>query len=93
MSIDEIIGGDDYTGGSLTGRLWRGEFAATAANVSARLPVLIPGIDGARQHGPARWAPVVDAAGLAVLPARGDDCLVGFDDEHEPWVIGWWPHG
>lgn len=37
------------------------------------------------------WAPRVDAAGEAVLPSRGDPCLVAIDDVGEAWVLGWEP--
>jgi hypothetical protein len=87
--------------------LYAGTIAETAALVTDQVPVLLDAFDPMLQFGPCRWMPrlepqVIDVAQGAeatdnftvarlVLPARGDRCLVGFDDQQVPWILAWWP--
>lgn len=33
----------------------------------------------------------LNASGNVELPQRGDPCIVVFDEDNRPYVIGWWP--
>ena len=87
--------------------LYAGTIAETAATVDQQVTVLLNGWDPTMRIGPCRWMPrvapvVINVAqgvettddftvAQVVLPARGDACLVGFDDQQTPWIIDWWP--
>ncbi len=87
--------------------LFAGTIAETAALVTDQLPVLLDAFDPTLQFGPCMWMPrlepyVINVAQGAestddftvarlVLPARGNRCLVGFDDLQVPWILVWWP--
>lgn len=78
---------DDIPNISRMQRIWQGQFAANVVNVSDRASVIIPDLDVSLRLDGARWN-----QRLAVgFPAKGDDCLVVFDNNMEPWVICWWP--
>ncbi len=80
-----------------------GLFAGTIAETAA----LVTAFDPTLQFGPCMWMPrlepyVINVAQGAestddftvarlVLPARGNRCLVGFDDLQVPWILVWWP--
>jgi hypothetical protein len=65
----------------------RGRIANTPATPDAQLFVTIGSFDGHRQQwGPCRWSPR-PGGDLEGLPARGDDCLVLFDEHEEPWIL------
>lgn len=66
---------------------WRGRIIDTAASATAQVRVVARGLDNAQhEHGPCRFTPRG-----AVLPAAGDGCILGFDDEGEPYIQLWWP--
>lgn len=67
--------------------IWRGKIASNPPDFSTRVQVTIPDLDPTLKIGPARWQ-TRDPVGL---PVKGDDCLVMFDNDHEPWVVMWWP--
>lgn len=70
------------------GGAWFGLIASTGTNDPSDLvKVVIPDIDPKRTFGPCRWQPRGDGE----FPARGDKCLVLFDNRRTPWVIMWWP--
>lgn len=87
--------------------LWAGVIATTPALVSDKVDVTIAAFDSSLRWGLCRWTPrvavqVVNVAEGAeathnitvaqvVLPVRGNKCLVGFDDNGDPWVVVWWP--
>lgn len=70
----------------LTGT-WSAIVAEPATDMDTKIHVVIPGFSDGLQVGPCRW----QARDATSLPARGDRCLVTFDDHHEPWVPIWWP--
>jgi len=67
--------------------IWFGVFAAAASDLSDMLPVIIPEFDTHLQWGPCMWQSRDDVS----LPAKGDPCLVIFDNRRNPWVVAWWP--
>jgi hypothetical protein len=67
-------------------RAWRGVIAATVNDFSDKVYVTIPTLGNLRL-GPCRWQ---SRDGVS-FPARGDFCLVIFDNDNEPWVAVWWP--
>ena len=70
------------------GKIWRGSFARNVASLSARAYVILPDMDPSLQIGPCRW----QSRDAVSLPVRGDDCLVIFDNDNEPWIVAWWPY-
>ena len=57
------------------------------ATDAERVYVLVPAFDGGEhQHGPCPWTPRGSAR-----PSTGDDALVVFDEQGDPWVVAWWP--
>ncbi len=86
---------------------WQALVAEAPADLTDTLMVTIPGFNPEMQFGPCRWMPRVTAQTINVaegaetaddftvaavaLPARGDLCLVIFDDQGECWVPCWWP--
>lgn len=67
--------------------LWHGKIASNPPDFKTRVYVTIPDLDPDLKIGPARWQ-TRDPIGL---PVKGDDCLVIFDNDREPWVVMWWP--
>lgn len=67
--------------------VYRGVFTKTLADDTSTAEVIIPAIDTVTTFDGARWQP----RGAADYPAKGDDCLVAFDEESVPWVVCWWP--
>lgn len=80
----ESIVGEADTGlsGSYAGRV-----AVGATDMGDRIWVTIDAFADGRRYGPCRWQSRDDTS----LPARGDRCLVIFDDNQEGWVTVWWP--
>lgn len=69
-------------------QVWAGRIASAPADQSVKVQVVIPGLSPELRIGPCRWMP---RGSVITMPARGDDCLVVFDNNGEPWVICWWP--
>ena len=67
--------------------VWRGTIAKPPSDAYGTVEVLIDAFDKTHRFGPCRWGPR-DEAGL---PERGDICIVVFDEQNRPYVIGWWP--
>ncbi len=67
---------------------WQGRFAKAVPDLASRAYVIIPDLDPTLQIGPCRW----QARDAVSLPAKGDACLVIFDNDHEPWVVAWSPY-
>lgn len=67
--------------------IWQAVIAVGASDMSDTVKVRIPGFNSAMQIGPCRW----QARDSSSHPARGNVCLVAFDDRGECWVIAWWP--
>jgi hypothetical protein len=92
--------------GGLTG-LYAGTIADTATGLTDRVAVLLDAFDPQLRFGPCRWMPRLQTVTInvaetgesthdvdvaqAVLPARGDRCLVAFDDSETPWIVCWGP--
>ena len=69
-------------------RVWAGIIATDANNVSDRISVIIPGLDGGEMRWEnCRWPTRSDA----LYPTRGDECLLALDDNNEFWIVEWWP--
>lgn len=68
-------------------RLFSGRVAVGASDMGDRIMVIVPAIDETQRIGPCRW----QARDETSHPARGDACLVAFDEQSDPWVIAWWP--
>jgi hypothetical protein len=66
---------------------WLGLIARDVIQYGAKCYVLIPSFDEEHQFGPCRWMSRDDVN----KPAKGDRCLVVFDEHRNPWVIAWWP--
>jgi hypothetical protein len=67
--------------------------ASNPASVDEGVKVIIEAMDGNRHFGPIPWMSRNDDAGNPVYPQRGNRALVTFSNEHEAWVIAWWPYG
>jgi hypothetical protein len=66
---------------------WQGHFADNVPDFATRAWVIIPDLDPTLRVGPCRW----QARDAVSLPAKGDACLVIFDNDREPWVVAWSP--
>ena len=72
----------------LDGRLlWYGTVAKTCTDITQAIPVIIPEFDPMLEWGPCLW----QSRDATSLPAKGDRCLVAFDNRRNPWVVAWWP--
>lgn len=72
----------------LEGRqIWFARVATNPNDQNILVEVVIPDFDPHLRWGPCRWQARSDTA----LPARGDECLVVFDNRREPWIVAWWP--
>lgn len=72
---------------TLSGTAWYATIATNAIDLSSSVDVTIPAFDKNLRFGPCRW----QSRDATSLPARGDECLVIFDDRKQPWVVAWWP--
>src|SRR5580765_2367231 len=70
-------------------RIWRGMVVKPLPASSDQLiNIVIPDMNPDLVFGGLRW----DNAG-GRMPAAGDDCLVVFDNNRQPWVLVTWPIG
>jgi hypothetical protein len=69
-----------------TGVVWKAQVRKSPLNTSVKIGVIIPDMNPDLFFDNVRW----QARGN-YLPKPGDDVLVVFDNQKEPWVIGWWP--
>lgn len=67
--------------------LMYGTVAKAAADITDLVPVILPDYDEHLQWGPCRW----QSRDAVSLPAKGNACLVAFDNRREPWIVAWWP--
>ena len=66
--------------------VWSGTIATSAINGFATVMVIVPSLGGNQtRFGPCRW--VIKGIDLS---ARGDACLVVWDEKQKPFVIAWW---
>ncbi len=72
-------------------RLLEGRVARAPTGLDDDLFVTVDAFDRVHEHGPCPWMPRG-----ALLPARGDRCLVAIaadeDGDPSPWVVAWWPY-
>lgn len=66
---------------------WYGTFAAAVTDIANMAYVILPDYDENIIWGPCRWQSRDEIS----LPAKGDECLVEFDNRNQPWVVAWWP--
>lgn len=71
------------------GAVYRGTIATAAADMADKVYVLIPGLNPTIRFGPCGW----QSRDSTSHPARGDGCLIVFDDHETAWVPMWWPEG
>lgn len=65
----------------------RGTIASAPIDSTTKVYVTIESFDGGEnRHGPCRWMPRLISG-----PAVGDEALVVFDEQGDPWVVAWWP--
>lgn len=65
----------------------KGTIASEPATAAERVYVTVEAFDGGEnRHGPCAWTPRG-----ALLPEAGDEALVVFDEQGDPWVVAWWP--
>lgn len=67
---------------------WRGIVSKTATDFTDLVPVVLPDYDEHLEWGPCPW----QSRDATSLPAKGDKCLVVFDNTRVPWIIAWWPY-
>jgi hypothetical protein len=79
---------EDYPQRESLSTVWRGRIAREPEDELDSVDVLLDGFDATHRFGPARFVPRNDPGGL---PSRGDICIVVFDEQNRPYVIGWWP--
>jgi hypothetical protein len=92
MGVADLLR-DRKSSGSL---LYEGIIDEDADTVSDMVRVRVLAFDKQLTWGPAPWMPRVDEAGDAMLPSRGDRCVVGLADTDDPgtpeiWILAWWP--
>jgi len=81
--LDELLPSTPGGEGEITpGSVWSGTIAAPPEGDAVE--VTLDGWDSSLRFGPARFQVRSDRT-----PERGDACLVAFDEDLEPWVIGW----
>lgn len=78
---------DDVQRIDVLGKIWKGIIATNAATLSDKVSVTIPDLDPSLRIEGARW----QSRDAVSLPTRGDECLVIFDNDYEPWIPVWWP--
>jgi hypothetical protein len=64
---------------------WSGRIANDVGGDDEPVYVVIPAFDNSFRFGPCKWSTKVQ-----LLPRRGDECLVVFDEKQRPYVIDWW---
>lgn len=66
---------------------WYGTFAKAVPDLTSLALVILPEFDEHLEWGPCRW----QSRDAVSLPAKGDSCLVIFDNRRQPWIVAWWP--
>src|SRR5215831_5010570 len=67
-------------------RVWYGYFADDVTDFANMAFVILPDFDEDQRWGPCRW----QSRDNATFPAKGDDCIVVFDNHMNVWVVSWW---
>lgn len=68
-------------------KIWKGVIADPPDDIGSTLSVRIPDMNPDLSFSGVKW----QSRDNTTLPARGDECLVIFDNDREPWVVAWWP--
>jgi microcystin-dependent protein len=69
--------------------VFKGVFAEDATGPNDEVLVNVPDYDPNRPFGPCPFVAQPLAAGGVLLPNRGDDCLVAFDEDDNPHIVSW----
>lgn len=93
MSLDDLIGGPKRTTGT---NVARGMVNRAPLTATSEMTVVLLNYASSLEHRvPAsNWMPRWTTGATAVtvvLPAKGDRCLVAFDDDGDAWVPVWGP--
>jgi len=70
-----------------TRSVWFGTFSAAVVDIADLASVILPDFDTQLTWGGCRW----QSRDATSLPAKGDECIVMFDNRNQPWVVAWWP--
>jgi hypothetical protein len=71
------------------GQVYHGLVARAPTLLSDLISVTIPDIHPDLLFNNVNW----QSRDNVTLPAKGDDCVVIFDHNRQPWVVTWWPRG
>jgi hypothetical protein len=66
---------------------WTGEIYGEPDTTAKTVSVVVPGRHASKPYLDAPYTPHPGPA----HPSDGDRCLVGFDENDEPWVVAWRP--
>lgn len=91
MDIDEVFAGK--TQGLTPSPAFEATIASDPGSVEDGVKVKIQAMSTTRSFGPLPWPSRTNDDGDSVLPSKGDRALVIFSNDHEAWVIAWWPYG
>lgn len=73
--------------GRRKGNVYTGMIAEDANDFDDAIDVVVKDYSDKFRHGPCRFP----RCNGATLPLRGDDCLVAFDENDDPWIVVWYP--
>lgn len=66
--------------------IYKGFIAVDATTNDEAVEVLITDFSGELRQGPCRFS----LSQGSNLPKRGDECLIAFDSDGDPWITNWW---
>lgn len=87
MSVDDLI--DKPRRSVLEERPYNGVILDDAAAYDDPVRVVLPDFDDLRSFGPLSWPSAVTGEGVPLLPQAGDEALVLFDQDRQPWLARW----
>lgn len=65
------------------GRIWNARLSRSVTDMTDPVYVIVPDFDETLELGPCRWLQ------LPGTLARGDECLLVFDNDRAPWIVSW----
>lgn len=68
--------------------IWFGKIARNVGDIDEKCYITLPDYAPDQQLGPCFW----QSRDATSLPARGDRCIVVFDNRGQLWVLAWWPY-
>jgi hypothetical protein len=71
------------------GQVYHGKVSRAPTLLSDLIGVTVPDIHPDLLFNNVNW----QSRDNVTLPAVGDDCVVIFDNNRQPWVVTWWPRG